>query len=331
MTAPAAKMSDRWSTAWPRSCSGARYLGVPTTRPRWVRRVSTASAGPTSRARPKSSSFTPWRVRKMLAGLRSRWIRPRSCTEASVSTTVRAIGAGFVKWQGAAHEPVGERLAVEQLHHEVVHAVLVADVVNGADVRVVQRGDGAGLALEPAPAIRVCRDLARQHLDGDAAPQPIVVGTIDLAHAAFAERGDDLIGAEPGAGFERHVDNIIIHGSRVHGVHVGSAAHRFTAFIRFAIPSTIAHPMPRPRCPHSRTPRWFADLARWRPRPSSSAGVMGTGVFLKARVMTCNVESAMAGDRGVGRRRPAGDGRRAHLRRAERDDAACRWRVRPHP
>ena len=106
--------------------------------------------GPTSRARPKSSSFTPWRVRKMLAGFRSRWIRPRSCTAASVSTTVSAMARGFVKGQGTAREAIGQRLAVEQLHHEVVHAVLMPDVVDGADVRVVQRGDGARLALEPA-------------------------------------------------------------------------------------------------------------------------------------------------------------------------------------
>ena len=61
---------------------------------------------------------------------------------------------GFVEGKGAAHEAIGERLAIEQLHHEVVHAVLVPDVVDGADVRVVQRGDGARFALEPDAAFR---------------------------------------------------------------------------------------------------------------------------------------------------------------------------------
>ena len=112
-------------------------------------RVSAVSAGPTSRARPKSSSFTPWRVRKMLAGFRSRWIRPRSCTAASVSTTTSAMARGFVEGQGTTREAIGQRLAVEQLHHQEVDAVLMPDVVDGADVRVVQRGNRARFALEP--------------------------------------------------------------------------------------------------------------------------------------------------------------------------------------
>ncbi len=56
---------------------------------------------------------------------------------------------GLVKGQRTTREAIGQRLAVEQLHHEEVHAVLMPDVVDGADVRVVQRGDGARFALEP--------------------------------------------------------------------------------------------------------------------------------------------------------------------------------------
>ena len=38
-----------------------------------------------------------------------------------------------------------------------------------------------------------------QHLDGDGAVQAGVTGVLDLAHAARAEGGFDLIGAEGGA------------------------------------------------------------------------------------------------------------------------------------
>ena len=55
---------------------------------------------------------------------------------------------------GAAGQPIRQRLAVEALHDEKVDAVLVADVVEGADVRMIQRGDRLRFALEPRPANR---------------------------------------------------------------------------------------------------------------------------------------------------------------------------------
>lgn len=38
-------------------------------------------------------------------------------------------------------EPLGQRLTLEVLHHEEVDAILVADVVEGADVRVICSSD----------------------------------------------------------------------------------------------------------------------------------------------------------------------------------------------
>ena len=70
---------------------------------------------------------------------------------------------------------------------------------------MVQRGDRARFALEPLPANRVARELRGQDLDRDVAHETRVVGAIDLAHAATAQRLDDLIGTEPGSFRERHV------------------------------------------------------------------------------------------------------------------------------
>ena len=47
-------------------------------------------------------------------------------------------------------EARGERLALEMRHDQVVRAVDAANVVDAADVRMVQRGDRPGLALEAA-------------------------------------------------------------------------------------------------------------------------------------------------------------------------------------
>ena len=60
-----------------------------------------------------------------------------------------------------------------------------------------ERGDRLRLALEPR-----ARDPAsaangwRQDLDRDVAVEPGVAGAIDLAHAARAERAEDLVRAE---------------------------------------------------------------------------------------------------------------------------------------
>ncbi|MGH9147972.1 MAG: hypothetical protein ACRD1Q_14770, partial [Vicinamibacterales bacterium] len=53
---------------------------------------------------------------------------------------------------------------------------------------MVQRRNGAGLLLEPAHAILVGHQPARQNLEGDLPPKPQILGEVDLAHPAGAER-----------------------------------------------------------------------------------------------------------------------------------------------
>ena len=79
-----------------------------------------------------------------------------------------------------------------------------ADVVNGADVWVVQGGDGSRFLLEALPRLRVGRERAREHLDGNRAIEARVARAIDLAHAAGPDWGDDLVRTKACAGLERH-------------------------------------------------------------------------------------------------------------------------------
>ena len=60
------------------------------------------------------------------------------------------------------------------------------------------------LALEALAELRVDGEMRRQHLDRDRALEPRVARPVDLAHPARADRRDDLVGAEPSAGTERH-------------------------------------------------------------------------------------------------------------------------------
>ena len=103
----------------------------------------------------------------------------------------------------SARQPLLQRLALQQLHDEERHALgRRADIVDGADVRVLQRGNRAGLALEPRAALRIARDVERQHLDGDGPIEPRVAGRVDFAHPARAEQRDDLVRAQAGAAGE---------------------------------------------------------------------------------------------------------------------------------
>src|SRR5262245_61295266 len=67
------------------------------------------------------------------------------------------------------------------------------DVVDGADVRVAQRGRDARLALEALDRALVAGELRREKLQRDAAAEAMITGFVDLAHAARAEPRDDLV------------------------------------------------------------------------------------------------------------------------------------------
>ena len=77
------------------------------------------------------------------------------------------------------------RLAFDVFHHQVIGA----DVVDLADVGMVERGDGFGFALE------AFGELGGGDFDGDVAVEAGVVGAVDFAHAAGADGGLDFVEA----------------------------------------------------------------------------------------------------------------------------------------
>ena len=114
------------------------------------------------------------------------------------------VAQHLVGRQRPRRQPRGERLAFEILHHQEVGVTLLADVMERADVRMVQAGDRLRLTLEALSEIRIVGDMRREHLDGDGALEPRVGGLVDLAHAAGADEGRDVVAAESGANRERH-------------------------------------------------------------------------------------------------------------------------------
>ena len=86
-----------------------------------------------------------------------------------------------------------QRLAFDQLHRDEMLAVVLADVVDGADVGVIQRRGRARFAPQPFRSLRVRDEVWRQELEGDGATESGVSGAIDHAHAAGAQRRLDAI------------------------------------------------------------------------------------------------------------------------------------------
>jgi len=97
-------------------------------------------------------------VTKMFGGL------DVAMDDASVVSGVESVGAVDTDFEEAFEfervrgDDVLERGAVEKFHGDEGATVFFTDVVDGADVRVIQRGCGAGFALE---AFQVIADRVR--------------------------------------------------------------------------------------------------------------------------------------------------------------------------
>ena len=83
--------------------------------------------------------------------------------------------------------------ALEKFHGDEGFAVVVADVVNGADVGMVQRGCGLGFALKAGEGLRVAGDIVGEKLESDEAVQAAVFRLVDNAHTAAPEFFNDAV------------------------------------------------------------------------------------------------------------------------------------------
>jgi hypothetical protein len=110
----------------------------------------------------------------------------------------------LVQGQGAARQSRRQRLTFQQLEYEVVGLVLAADIVQAADMRVIQGRDRSGLPGEAPAELGIVRQIRREDLDRHATIESGVTGFVHLAHASRADEGDDLVGSETDTGPKRH-------------------------------------------------------------------------------------------------------------------------------
>ena len=92
---------------------------------------------------------------------------------------------------------LAQGVPLDMLHDDEDLALMLADLMDRADVRGVQRGGSAGF-LEEAGGCIV--GLLGEDLQRHVPAELRIVGAVDLPHAALADQGDDLVGAEARAG-----------------------------------------------------------------------------------------------------------------------------------
>ena len=162
--------------------------------------------GVTALARPKSISLAPDLVSMMLPGFRSRWTTPLRWARSSPSAISAPDAEYLLQRERTFDQARTQRLAFQILHHQVADSVLLADVIELADVGVIERRNGARLALETFFGVALVGKMLRQNLDGDGSLQAGVAGAVDLTHAAGADGRLDLVGAEFGSRIQQDKD-----------------------------------------------------------------------------------------------------------------------------
>ena len=116
----------------------------------------------------------------------------------------------------AASEPMLERLAFEQLHRD--ERRIGADIVDGADIGVIERRGRSRFPLETFQRLRRRGDPVRQDFDRHDPFETRVRGPIHFAHPAGAERADDFVRAEASAGSKGQARSSLANAVSLHTV-----------------------------------------------------------------------------------------------------------------
>ena len=96
----------------------------------------------------------------------------------------------------AGGQQVAQGRAVHPFHGDERHAGLIANVVDGQDIGMVQCGRGLGFLLEATHAIGIVGETGWEDLDRDLTLEAGIQRAVHLTHAACPERTEDLIRAE---------------------------------------------------------------------------------------------------------------------------------------
>ena len=104
-----------------------------------------------------------------------------------------ALPIAFWLERRLAFEHFAQVLAADVLLGDEVDAAVATDFVNLHDVRVDERRRGAGFLEKPGHVRCVAGQRGLEDLERDAAPQRLLLGEVDLGHAASAQAPQDAV------------------------------------------------------------------------------------------------------------------------------------------
>ena len=123
---------------------------------------------------------------------------------AAVVSGIQGVGDLYGQFERPVHlertgmHETAQGLPLEQFHHDVKMAALFTEVVDRADVRMVQARSEASLAPEALQRFFVARELGRENLDCYQSVEPRVAGAIHHAHPAGADLLENGVMGEGG-------------------------------------------------------------------------------------------------------------------------------------
>src|SRR5262245_10356425 len=164
--------------------------------------------------------------------------------------------------ESPAQQPPRECFSFEILHHDELHALVFADIVERANARMGQPRDRPRLSCESgAPSHGAC-DVVRENLDRDRSAQSRIGGAVDIAHSTCPDPGNDFVRSQPCASGEGHQDSsvgLILASTRQWHCGVSSLAVALQLTLRRPRPAyadaaapaalTSENPTRRPRSP----------------------------------------------------------------------------------
>src|SRR5207244_3409356 len=98
-----------------------------------------------------------------------------------------------------------QRLAVDVFHRDEVRAIVLADLINMSNVRMVKRRCGLSFANEALHSVAIDGNLSGQNLQCNFTIQLSILRQIHFAHSTRANLCADFVAAEFCAGGETHL------------------------------------------------------------------------------------------------------------------------------
>src|ERR1700694_907130 len=104
-----------------------------------------------------------------------------------------AQGQQAIEFHGTIADDVFQGLAVKKFHDDERLAILLANIVDGANVGMIEGRGGLGLAAKSLQRLAVFGDILGEKLQRDETVKPCVLSFVNNSHAAAAELFDDAV------------------------------------------------------------------------------------------------------------------------------------------